>query len=38
MSIDKSSVKGENQNRRQLRRQTVKEAKDKTYGQYLEND
>ena len=37
-SIDKSNVKGEHQSRRQPRRQTAKEARDKIYGQYLEND
>ena len=37
-SIDKSNVNGEHQSRKQPRRQTAKEAKDKIYGQYLEND
>ena len=37
-SIDKSNVESERQNRKQPRRQTAKQARDKIYGQYLDDD
>ena len=37
-SIDKSNMKSEPQNHRQPRIQTAKEARDRIYGQYLEDD
>ena len=36
-TIDKSSAEGKHENRKLLRRQTAKEARDKIYGQYLED-
>ena len=35
--IDKSNLEGKRQNRKQSRNQTANEARDKIYGQYLED-
>ena len=35
--IDKSNLEGKHQNRKQSRNQTANEARDKIYGQYLED-